>query len=200
VNVFAETNFVLEVALEQQESTSCARLLHLAETRMVRLLLPAYSLVEPHEALTRRHLDREALRSRISSELTQLARSTPLAERAAASQEVLTLLVDSIEYETTRIEEVKRRMWAAADILPLDIAVLQSAADCRNRFDLSPQDAVVYASVRAYLVNDHGSPSCFVTRNPGDFDEPDLRRDLAALNCKFFSTFASAVQYVESRL
>lgn len=147
--------------------------------------------------LTRRHLDRESLRSRVSSELTQLGRTTPLAERVAALQEIVKLFVDSAEYETMRIEHVKERLWSIGEALPLDADVLRSAAVCQIKFDLSLQDAVVYASVRARLEVDHTTPSCFVSRNPGDFDDPDLRQDLAALNGKYFSSFGTALQYVK---
>lgn len=95
MNVFVETNFVVEVALEQKESSFCESFLELAKAGTIRLLVPAYSFVEPHEMLTRRHLDRKDLRSRVSTELAQLARSAPLAERVAASQEIVKLLVDS---------------------------------------------------------------------------------------------------------
>lgn len=200
MNVFVETNFVVEVALEQQENSFCESFLQLASAGTIRLLVPAYSFVEPHEMLTRRHLDRNALRLRISNELAQLARSTPLAERVAASQEIVKLLVDSARYETARIEQVKERLRSIGEILPLNLAVLQSSADCQNRFDLSPQDAVVYASIRARLEIDHAAASCFVSRNPGDFDDPDLRQDLATMNCKYFSSFGTALQYVNHTL
>lgn len=88
MNIFVETNFVIEVALEQQEVAACEVLLQLAAEQRVRLLVPAYSFIEPHETFTRRHIDRESLRSRMSSELAQLARSTPLTERVAASQDL----------------------------------------------------------------------------------------------------------------
>jgi len=200
VNIFVETNFVIEVALEQQEVAACEVLLALAAEQRIRLLVPAYSFVEPHETFTRRHIDREALRSRMSGELAQLARSTPLAGRVAASQDIVKLLVDSAEYETTRLDEVKQRLWATADVLPLDLQVLQSAIECQRRFDLSAQDAVVYASIRARLDVDHAAESCFVSRNPGDFDDPDLRQDLKLLNCKYFSSFNIAVQYITHAL
>lgn len=196
MKVFVETNFVLEVALEQQESAFCETLIRLAREKTIRLLVPAYSFIEPHETLTRRHLDRETLRSRVSTELAQLGRSIPLTERVAASQDIVKLLVDSAEYETKRIEEVKERLWAVGEILPLDAAVLQRAAGYQSRFNLSAQDAVVYASIRAFLDLDHSSDSCFVSRNPADFDDPDLRQDLATLNCKYFSSFAIALQYI----
>ncbi len=200
MNVFVETNFVIEVALEQQEAAACEVLIQLATEGRIRLLVPAYSFVEPHETFTRRHIDREALRSRVSKELAQLARSTPLAERVAASQDIVKLLVDSTEYETTRLDEVKQRVWTIAEVLPLSLAVLESAAECQDRFDLSAQDAVVYASIRARLDVDHAAESCFVSRNPDDFDDPDLGQDLAWLNCKYFSSFVNAVQYITHSL
>lgn len=200
MNVFVETNFVVEVALEQQEASFCETFMQLADEGSIRLLLPAYSFIEPHEMLTRRHLDRAGLRARVSSELAQLARSTPLAERVAASQEMLKLLIDSAEYEAKRIEQVKERLWATGEVLPLDVTVLQRAAECRSKFALSPQDAVVYASIRSRLEIDHTGASCFVSRNPGDFDDPDLRNDLAAMNCKYFSSFSTALQYVKHAL
>ena len=200
MNVFVETNFIIEVALEQQESSSCDVLLQLAEQGAIRLLLPAYSFIEPHETLTRRHHDREVLRARVSNELSQLSRSAPLTERVAASQEVVKLLIDSAEYETKRIEQVKQRLWTVGEVVPLDINVLRNAADCQSKFDLSPQDAVVYASIRSRLEFEHQAPSCFISRNPADFDDPDLRQDLTEFNCKFFSSFATALRYINHTL
>ena len=200
MNVFVETNFVIEVALEQQEAPSCETLIQLATQRRIRLLVPAYSFVEPHETFTRRRMDREALRARVASELAQLARSTPLAERVGAAEDIVKLLADSTDYETMRLGQVKQRLWAAAEVLPLDAAVLRSAAERQRRFDLSAQDAVVYASIRARLEVDHAADSCFVSRNPGDFDDPALHQDLASFRCRYLSSFTTAVQYITHTL
>jgi predicted nucleic acid-binding protein len=197
VNVFVESNFVLEIALEQQEQAACERLLELAADGSIRLFVPAYSFVEPHETFTRRHRDRETLRSHITNELAQIARSASLAERARASQEVVALMAESVEYESRRLQEAKERIWLVATILSIDADVVQRAPDCQANFDLSPQDAVVYASIRGYLTTDHDDTSCFVSRNPKDFDDPDLRRELTDLNCRYFSSFSNAVQFIE---
>lgn len=197
MNVFVETNFVLELALEQQEAPSCRKLVDLAQAKSIRLLLPAYSFIEPHETLTRRQLDRGDLRKRVSRELTQLARSKPLAKRTAASQEIVKLLAESDEYETRQVEQVKQRLWLVGDVLPIDLGVLQRAAECRAAYDLSAQDAIVYASIRSRLELDHASVSCFLSRNPADFNDADLKRDLKSFNCKYFSSFATGLQYIE---
>lgn len=200
MNVYVETNFVLELALEQQESSACEKLLQYSQDGAIRVLLPAYSLIEPHEALTRRHLDREAVRTRVAAELVQIARSSYFAERAAASTEITQLLSDSVTFETRQIEQFKERALSVAEILPLDAEVLRSAARYKAEFELSPQDAIVYATIRARLDVDHDSPSCFVSRNPRDFDDREIHRDLAALNCRYFSSFEIALRYIEHAL
>jgi predicted nucleic acid-binding protein len=197
VNVFVETNFVIEVALEQEDAPACEGLLMFAAIGKLRLIVPAYSFVEPHETLTRRHTDRKALGSRVGNELTQLARSAPLAERATESKGIVRLMADSMEHELTRLRETKVRLWTVAEVLPLNREVLESAIECQKAFGLSPQDSIVYASIRLRLETDHATPSCFLSRNSKDFDDPDLRRDLAALNCTYFSSFIVARQFIE---
>jgi predicted nucleic acid-binding protein len=197
VNVFVETNFVLELVREQQEAPACRKLVGLASAKSIRLFLPAYSFIEPHETLTRRERDRAALRRQLSGELAELARSERLAERASASQEIVKLLIESSEYEATQMERVKQRLWSVSEVLPLDLKVLRIAAECQADYNLSAQDAIVYASIRTQLELDHAAVSCFISRDSHDFNEPDLSRQLVSLNCKFFSSFVTALQYIE---
>ena len=46
--VSIETNFVLERAFEQEQSESCSRILELASHSRISLVIPAFSLAEPH--------------------------------------------------------------------------------------------------------------------------------------------------------
>jgi predicted nucleic acid-binding protein len=96
-----------------------------------------------------------------------------------------------------QIEKVKQLLWSVSEVLPLDLKVLRTAAEYQADYNLSAQDAIVYASIRARLEIDRAPGSCFVSRNAGDFDNADLRRDLASLNCKYFSSFVIALQYIE---
>jgi predicted nucleic acid-binding protein len=195
LNVFVESNFILEIALEQREAPACEGILRLAEASTIHLLLPAYSFVEVHETLTRRRIERGELTRRITTELNQLARSTPLSDRVTASREVLRLLTDATAYESARIDDVKRRIRRASDLLPLNAEVLAAAGPWQSTFDLSPQDAAVYASIRGRLERPPQSLSAFVSRNPRDFAK--LSSDLALLNCRYFSSFTAALAWLE---
>jgi hypothetical protein len=54
MNVDVESNFVLEHALEQEDCESCATIIGLAADRHITLVLPAFSLAEPHQAIAGR--------------------------------------------------------------------------------------------------------------------------------------------------
>jgi hypothetical protein len=58
VNIYVETNFVLELVFEQEQFKSCEEILLLSEQKLATLIIPAYSLAEPHEKLIRQARNR----------------------------------------------------------------------------------------------------------------------------------------------
>lgn len=67
---------MLELALLQEQAASCETLLGLSASRQVDLIVPAFSLAEPYETLTRRRRDRLQVKRTVDVELRQLARSS----------------------------------------------------------------------------------------------------------------------------
>jgi len=199
VNVYAESNFVLELALLQEERESCEQILALADEGGIRLILPAYCLVEPFETLSRRRIHRDRLGTELDQELRQLSRSRTYAARAEELRELVALLTDSTEEEVGRLERWSRRLLEAADFVALSAPVLSAARDYRSRYDLPPQDSVVYASVVQDLATSKPERACFITRNPRDFEAPELLTELHNHRCKLISRFGDAVQYLESQ-
>lgn len=63
MNVYIESNFVLELAFLQEQSSSCEEILRLAEGEHIELVVPAYALIEPYETLVRRRRGREYILS-----------------------------------------------------------------------------------------------------------------------------------------
>jgi hypothetical protein len=59
VIVLAESNFVLELALRQEQFEHAQRILGLAEEKHLRLVVPACSLIEPYQTLIRRRGERK---------------------------------------------------------------------------------------------------------------------------------------------
>jgi len=129
------------------------------------LVLPAYSLAEPYETLTRRHRQRKRMKDELEAELRQLARTTTYAHRLSGFQQWTTLLLESADEEAMRLERVRARLVQVAEVIPLTSALLTAAAQYQRQYGLSPQDALVYAAVLAHLQQHQATQSCFLNRN-----------------------------------
>lgn len=151
MNVYVESNFVLELALLQEQSRSCEEILGLCETRGVQLVVPAYSLAEPYETLTRRQKKRKRLKQEIDAELGQIARTATYAERLDGFRDVTELLMNIDDEESKRLEEVCSRLTKTAEVIPLDASVLSASTQYQRIHDFAPQDALVYSAVLSHL-------------------------------------------------
>jgi predicted nucleic acid-binding protein len=200
VITYVESNFVLELAFRQEDSASCEELLTLAESRQIELLIPAYCLGEPFERLVRRDRQRREVYRKLSEELRELARSTPYAEAAANLNNLTGLLVESGEQEMNRLNGVIGRLLDIATIIPLDRDVFRSGLLARQTLWLSPQDAIVYASVHSRVAHQQPSPQCFINKNSRDFLVPEIVEDFEARNCKLIGKFSDGLNYVKSTL
>jgi hypothetical protein len=99
MNVYVESNFVLEQALEQEQCESCEQLIGMASAGAVQLVIPAFSLAEPHGTLLRTKNARSKLRGELLPHVRELARSRSYREAAANFDELADLLLRSAERE-----------------------------------------------------------------------------------------------------
>lgn len=200
MNVYVESNFVLELALLQEQQASCEEILRLCEQGKVRLIVPAYSLAEPHETLVRRHKQRRRMKADLDEELRQLARTVTFTQRLSGLQDLTALLIDSADEEVRRLENVQSRLLKAAEIVSLEVPIFQAAMQYQRIHDLSPGDAIVYASVLAHLRQSAVEHNCFLNRNSKDFDDPEIIEELNRHNCILIPRFNDGYRYLLSRL
>jgi hypothetical protein len=200
MNVYVESNFVLEQALEQEQSESCQRLISLAAAGSIRLLIPAFSLVEPHITIMHKANERSRLSTELKKQLSELGRSKPYREASSSFDEITALLIQSAESERAGLERARGAILNEAEVIPLDSDVFHQAGAIQNTFDISIQDAIVLASVVRHLSEMKPAESCFLNRNTRDFDDPNVRDKLEEFGCRFFGRFDHAVQYIEAHL
>lgn len=199
MNVYVEANFVLELAFLQEQAESCEEILRLSEEERLSLVVPAYSLVEPYETLVRRLQQRRKMKDGLDAELRLLTRTSTYTERLSGFQDLTALLIDSADEEFKHLETVRERLLKTGQIIALDIEILDSAAGYRRRHDLSPQDALVYASVASHLSTASGR-SCFLNRNSRDFNDPDIVDELKRRGCTLIPRFDDGLRHIHSRL
>jgi predicted nucleic acid-binding protein len=195
--VYAESNFVLELALLQEQHAACEGLLELCAEGRIRLLLPAFAMIEPFGALFRRKAEHRSAKLPVDAALRELGRTVALATPVNEAQEVLQhLLVTNSEDELQRWKEARSRIATVAELIPFDERVLPVAVAVEDQFKLDPPDALIYASVWSHLKQTRPPRSCFLNRNARDFTRPGLVTDLEALGCKFLPAFDQGLSFV----
>lgn len=192
--VYVESNFVLELALVQEQHEICDQILRVCEAGVSRLVLPAFSMMEPLETIRRHEVTRRRAKNALEDEMKQLARTAIYQERLRDIEPVLELLVQSSDEDLQRLASVRSRLLACAELIPLESSILAQAEEHQEDYDLSSQDAVIYASVLAHRrISDE--PGCFVTRDR-DFDDLEIKRELRSYNCKLLSNFETGYQFL----
>jgi predicted nucleic acid-binding protein len=195
--LYTETNFVFELAFLRDEVDEAEALLRLAESKRIELVIPAFSMSEPYEAMTRRSRDRKALLDRVSAEIAELRRSRPYSELEALSRGFTSAVANSATEEWDRLRQVQQRLLGASTIVPLESAVIRRAMQVGPELDLSAQDAIVFASVESHLQASRPARSCFATKNRKDFLTGEVEDRLKDLGCRLVGTFEAAYSYIE---
>lgn len=200
MTIYVESNFVLERALQQEQSDSCSEIMNLASRGSIRLAVPAFALAEPHEAISRKEAARSRLSSDLRSHLIELGRSKPHRAIPKSFDALAEILISNAREEREGLRSTVSELLLHAEVIALDSSVLTSAAEIQVRYGLSGQDAIVLASVLAHL--DHARPaeSCFLNRNAKDFDDPSILERLETRGCKFLASFDEGLRYIVSRI
>ena len=200
MDVYVESNFVLEIALLQEQHASCEKIIQLAEEEKIRLIVPAYSLIEPYETVVRYAKSRTKISNDLANEVKQLSRSKPYKEEASVLQKVNDFLIQSQQEEKSRLRSTVDRLTTASRIVSLDARTLIDANKYQIDHDLSPQDSIVYASILGHLAVSNTPAKCFLNRNSKDFDDPDIIDNLSTYRCKMLFNFDDGYNYISSQV
>lgn len=194
--VYLESNFLLEIALDQEQATSALALLALGERRMLDLVIPVFALVEPFSTITHRARERRRLIGDLSRSLADLRRSNSYQSEATLVASAVAGLASIAQREQTSLQSAIQRVLTVARRLDLSRTAFSQAQVYQARYGLSPQDSIVYATIITDLqMKSSSDPTCFITRNSKDFDAPDITAELSLYQCRLFFSFEEGVRY-----
>ena len=201
MRVYVESNFLLELVLQQEEADACESLLKLAECGQISLVVPAYALIESWETVDRRKtgwkvLREQAFNNRLISEFNR----SPLTKAAAAK---LKDASDGFLKAEQDLADGKEVVWARvhehAELIPIDGKIVAAAERDHATFDLDFPDAVMLASVLSHL-DANPAAGVFLNRNSNDFDDPAIVAELRRRDCKFFPSFNGGLAHIKREL
>jgi predicted nucleic acid-binding protein len=200
MTVYVESNFVLEQALQQEQSDSCDAIVNLAASGDISLVIPAFSLAEPHQALAQKEKTRNRLNNELQQQVSELGRSKPYRGVPDDFSALAGILIRSANQERDGLQRAIGGLLRTAEVIALDGGIVRSAGELQTAFAMSGQDAIVLASVLQHLERTKPAESCFLNRNSRDFDDPDVRERLDRFGCRFFARFDHGFQFVLARL
>ncbi|MDP3703061.1 MAG: PIN domain-containing protein [Candidatus Omnitrophota bacterium] len=199
--VYVESNFVLELSYLQEQHASCERIVQLAESKQLALVLPAFSLSEPYDSFIRRHKRRRVVLARFQKESRELGRSLGYSALASDATNLGATLIASLDEEKARLDRVVLRLLRCAATIPTSPSVLDEAVQAQqDGLFRGPHDAIVYAAVRSHLQAADPDEKCFLNRNRKDFADPDVDRALRQLGCTIVFGFDNGLGHIQSRL
>lgn len=201
--LYVESNFPLELARLQEESQAVEEMLQLAETGRINLVFPAISLTEPFSTLDRYGNDRARFLQVLNAQLSDLARSQPHQPLVTNLNPLVAALTSMRKDETDRLESAVERMLNCGTPVHISATIFAAARRAELDFDMSPQDALVFASVIHHLdavrVRTGEAPSdCFVSRNSKDFSI--AKGEFTTRGCEYKPTFSAALGYVKANI
>ena len=201
MNIYVETNFILELVYKQEQYAICEKILEICESKKANLIIPAYSLLEPHEKLIRQANEHLKLQELFNTELRELSLTKSYQNRLDSIEDMRSLIVESNQEIGENFAKYREYLVKIAEIIPLNADILLQAASAEENYKLKdPQDAFVYVSVLKHLQENKPQQACFLNRNSKDFNDPDMLDELQSLNCKMFGEFDGGYKFLQAKL
>jgi predicted nucleic acid-binding protein len=199
--VYVESNFVLELTLQQEQAEAADAILGLAEAGRCALVLPEFALTEPLSTLRVYGSRRNELSDQLARQLRELARSETYRADLERYETLPILLANAQDEQLNRWSSVVERLLASSRTLPLDSEAHSRAKESEFDFGLSTTDALIFA----LILNDLDAAadrqdSCFLSRDRKDFSERRVVQELATRRCRFIPSFVDGLAYVENHL
>jgi predicted nucleic acid-binding protein len=161
VTVYVETNFILEVALRQEEHEACEHLMTAAEAASARLVIPAFSLVEGWNTLRRRREERQRLLPALRTQADTLSRSAGASNVFAHLLTEWSLLEPALrQSEEDGMRDACARVVACAEVVDMTSADVSRALELAERLGLRIEDAVVLAAVLQHASSGTSGSAC----------------------------------------
>lgn len=201
--VYVESNFILEIALQQSQSSSAFHILHLAQQEKIALKIPCFALSEPFSTVMHRNGERKKVSNVLTETFNEIRRSKhhdQIEEHFA----VMNVLKHVEQREWNNLHESIGQVLESSVSLPFDARCLKQALRFHEMYDLSPQDAIIYASILMDLqVQSYNEKKCFLSRDQKAFNQKDdrgIKAELEAYTCCHIGSFIRGFEYIQHTL
>ncbi len=202
--VYIESNFVLEIALEQEQSSAASSILSLAESRQIELAYPSFILSEPFESIVRARRERNTLQKSLVNVLNNLKRSKPHKQIMLNLEPTMDVLENAHVRQIEILHATFAQLMDIGRCIHIDGSNFREALSYQYSSGLSPQDSIIYTTIIADLKKQpEQEAKCFLSRDRkafGDASDPSIKIELGKYNCRYIASFTQGLDFLYSSL
>ena len=201
--VYIESNFVLEMALQQEEFKATQQIMNLAHASQLEIKCPVFALIEPFWTIEKESKKRADVYNAMQTQSVHF-------QRSGLHQNIATLFENATQEMKKAITTEQEALNATIIVLMQSIStinitarVVEAAFKYKNDYKWGMQDAVIFASVIEDLQQQNSTElKCFVSRDIQAFGrlnayERQIKTELAGYNCQLKLSFGGALSFVQ---
>lgn len=168
-----------------------------ATRRQIELVLPFYALVEPAEALRRRHADMREFADTLRAQLREVERMAHTGLAPGTHTDLAKTVFDALNDWPARLHTYRQEIVRVARLLPLDWPTVERAQDMLQQGLIKREpDALMLAAV-LIDAESQKKPSLFLNKNRKDFNQ-GLRSLLSPLDCQAVGLFQDGLARLDA--
>jgi hypothetical protein len=205
--VVVETNFIVELVLQQEQSQACEAIVGLCSSREnLRMAIPGFAVAEAGMLLERRTGERRKLiQSDLPNHAREMGRSKPLRRVQEIVEELRAELGQAELEEADRWLQFRVHLDDEIEIIPLTGATFAETVAIQIGHEIQQlPDAIILASLKSFLEALRGRgaqvPVLFVSRDDNAFRAPTVLKQLDALGCTYINSFVNAEARIRSHI
>lgn len=198
--VYVESNFVVEMALGQEQAPAADAILDLATRRLINLAIPSFALSEPYATVKYHAVLRRELSQSFDRHLRELGRSKAHEDVVSLGRQAYEALQAVEKLELDRLQAVVGRLLRVARTLNLDDGTFERAISYEMQHGFSPQDAIVYATIMADLQAQPAQEAKLFSSRDKAFLAPSVRDELRTFGCRYVGRFDHAIEAINHEL
>ncbi len=200
--VYVESNFILEIAREQEEASFARKILDFAESGGIELAFPSFSLSETFSTIKRQQEERNSLYNSLVETLKQLQRSEPHKRIMLDLESVLVVLNDAVNKEFGPLHSTVERMLSIGRSLETNVSSFRQAIVYQGQLSLrKQQDSVIFSTIIADLERRlPDETKCFLSRDKDFADNPRIKSKLKPYRCSYLPSFKDGLYSIQNTL
>ena len=195
MNVYVETNFVLNFGLRQEGHNAVVEIVALAQSGRLTLVLPAMAALETISSLEVKRSRRKQLITGMNDELGQLKRSKDRADLEPLETGI-GVLAKLNQQELIEVQKALGQITACARLLTHTERVMSNSIQAQQSLAVDPVDSMIYGAIFTDLENLASSDSsCFLSTDGTLVSK--VFGELKARHCTCFTRFDEGLEFVQ---